>query len=114
MEQETMAFDIGEMSDLQTRLTNDGVVAGLPYPGRVSILMELGSARFIVNWDERAFEVCDTVGINDTWDFGFSVPAAAWEEFSKADPAPLNNTAQALVAQFGERTISGNRLKWAQ
>ena len=109
-----MAFDVGAMNDLQDRLSKDGVIAGLPYPGRVSVLMELGDARFIVTWDERGFEVHDNVGINDTWDFGFTVPSAAWEEFSKSDPAPLNNTAQALVAQFGEKLISGSRVKWAQ
>jgi pimeloyl-ACP methyl ester carboxylesterase len=109
-----MAFDTALLNDLQARLTSDGVIAGLPRPGSVSVLMEVDSCRFIIDWGERGFEVRTGIGINDSWDFGFLVPPAAWEEFKKSHPAPLNNTAQAMVAQFGEKLISGDRVKWAQ
>ena len=97
-----MAFDATLLNDLQSRLTSDGVIAGLPRPGSVSVLMDVDSCRFIVDWSERGFEVRTGIGINDSWDFGFTVPAAVWEEFAKSHPAPLNNTAQAMIAQLGE------------
>ena len=109
-----MSFDVALLSDLQSRLRSDGVIAGLPAPGRVSVLLEIDQSRFIVVWDDRGFAVNPSVGINDSWDFSFTVPASAWEEFAKPVPGPLNNTPQAMVAQFGERLISGNRVKWAQ
>lgn len=109
-----MSFDVKLLKELQHRLTSDAVVGGLPIPGRVSVMMDIASVRFLVSWDESGFKVEPTVGINSSWDFSVSVPDSAWMEFSKPDPAPLNNTAQALVAQLGERIISGNRVKWAQ
>jgi pimeloyl-ACP methyl ester carboxylesterase len=109
-----MSFDVTLLDNLQSRLTNDGVIAGLPRPGRVGVLIEIGQVRFLVGWDEGGFSVEPAIGINDSWDFSFSVPTGAWDEFSKVEPAPLNNTAQALVAQFGDKLISGNRIKWAQ
>src|SRR5258708_35905866 len=99
-EGETMAFDSNLLNDLQSRLTSDGVIAGLPRPGSVSVLIDVDSCRFIVDWTERGFEVRTGLGINDSWDFGFMVPAAAWEEFAKSHPAPLNKTAQAMVTRF--------------
>ena len=109
-----MSFDVALLSDLQSRLTEDGVIVGLPAPGRVRVLMAIDDARFIVEWDDRGFAVRPNIGINDSWDFSFTVPARAWAEYAKAIPGPLNNTAQAIVAQFGETVISGDRVKWAQ
>jgi hypothetical protein len=34
--------------------------------------------------------------------------------FRSPSPAPLNNTAQALVAQCGDKLMAGDRVKWAQ
>ena len=61
-----------------------------------------------------ASDISPAPDINDSWDFGFTVPASAWEEFAKVSPAPSHNTAQALVAQFGDGLIAGDRVKWAQ
>ena len=109
-----MPFDVESLTELKQRLTKDGVVGGLPQPGRVSVLMDIAAIRFIVNWDAGGFEIEPSVGINSAWDFGFTVPEAVWTEFSKPQPAPLNNTAQAMIAQLGEKIVSGNRVKWAQ
>jgi pimeloyl-ACP methyl ester carboxylesterase len=100
---------------LGSRLADDVVVAGLPAPERCRILMDVAGTRFGVSWDtDHGFEIHTAPDINDAWDFNFAVPASAWEEFAKPSPAPLNNTAQALVAQFGDTLISGDRVKWAQ
>jgi pimeloyl-ACP methyl ester carboxylesterase len=110
-----MSLDIALVEKLGSRLADDVVMAGLPAPGRCRILMDVGGARFGVSWDaDHDFEIRAAPDINDAWDFGFTVPASAWEEFAKPSPAPLNNTAQALVAQFSDTLISGDRVKWAQ
>ena len=109
-----MTFNVKLLEELQSRLTADVVVTGLPLPGRISILMDIATVRFLVTWEERGFEIDTAIGINSSWDFSFTVPEAIWEEFSKPDPAPLHNTAQALVARLSEKIIGGNRVKWAQ
>jgi pimeloyl-ACP methyl ester carboxylesterase len=110
-----MSLDIALVDKLGSRLADDVVMAGLPAPGRCRILMDVGGTRFGVSWDaDHDFEIRAAPDINDAWDFGFAVPASAWEEFAKPSPAPLNNTAQALVAQFSDTLISGDRVKWAQ
>jgi pimeloyl-ACP methyl ester carboxylesterase len=109
-----MSFDPDLLGALRGRLEIDSVIAGLPAPDRCAVLLEIDSVRFGVVWDATGFTVKTDVGINDSWDFGFTVPASAWVEFASELPAPLNNTAQAMVAQFGESLISGSRIKWAQ
>ena len=110
-----MGFDVALLGKLGSRLADDTVMAGLPAPDRCRILMEVAGVRFGVVWDgDHGFDVRASPDINDAWDFGFTVPAAAWDEFAKTSPAPLHNTAQALVARFGDSLISGNRVKWAQ
>jgi pimeloyl-ACP methyl ester carboxylesterase len=110
-----MGLDIALVDKLGSRLADDVVMAGLPAPGRCRILMDVGGTRFGVSWvADHDFEIRAAPDINDAWDFGFAVPASAWEEFAKPSPAPLNNTAQALVAQFSDTLISGDRVKWAQ
>ena len=110
-----MSFDTALVSKLGSRLADDVVMAGLPAPDRCRILMEIAGVRFGVVWDaDHGFDIRTAPDINDVWDFGFAVPAAAWEEFAKPSPAPLHNTAQALVTRFGDTIISGNRVKWAQ
>jgi pimeloyl-ACP methyl ester carboxylesterase len=110
-----MSLDIALVDKLGSRLADDVVMAGLPAPGRCRILMDVGGTRFGVSWDaDHDLEIRAAPDINDAWDFGFAVPASAWEEFAKPSPAPLNNTAQALVAQFSDTLISGDRVKWAQ
>jgi pimeloyl-ACP methyl ester carboxylesterase len=99
---------------LQARLAQDPIVATLPPPTQVAILLEIAGSRFIVAWNDTAILVKTSVGPSDHWDFGFTVPEAAWKEFTRTDPGPLNNTAQAMVAQFGEAIISGDKVKWAQ
>jgi len=102
------------LQSLQARLARDGIVTSLPPPTTVSILLDIASVRFIVTWSDAGVVVKTTVSDADRWDFGFTVPESAWNEFVKPDPAPLNNTAQAIVAQFGEAIISGDKVKWAQ
>jgi pimeloyl-ACP methyl ester carboxylesterase len=109
-----MSFDVALLDNLASRLTADGVVAGLPQPDRCRVLLEIDGVRFGVVWEPSGFQVQADPDINDTWDFGFVVPGAAWDEFAKPTPGPLNNTAQALVAQFGERLVWGSRVAWAQ
>ncbi len=102
------------LQNLQARLARDGVVAGLPPPSTVNILMDIASVRFIVSWSEAGVVVRTTVSDADRWDFGFTVPESAWNEFAKPVPTPLNNTAQSIRAQFGEAIVSGDKIKWAQ
>jgi pimeloyl-ACP methyl ester carboxylesterase len=109
-----MSFDPVLLDGLRNRLQADGVIAGLPAPDRCAVLLDIDSTRFGVIWSAAGFEVKPEVDINDSWDFGFTVPASAWTEFASDQPAPLNNTAQAMIAQFGERLVSGNRIRWAQ
>jgi pimeloyl-ACP methyl ester carboxylesterase len=109
-----MAFDPELLESLRDRLEHDGVIAGLPAPDRCRVLLEIDSVRFGVIWSSTGFEVKADVDLNDSWDFGFTVPSQAWAEFSSAKPAPLNNTGQALIAQFGESLVSGSRITWAQ
>jgi pimeloyl-ACP methyl ester carboxylesterase len=110
-----MGLDVGVVDKLGSRLADDVVMAGLPAPDRCRVLMDVASTRFGVSWDgHHGFDVFADPDINDAWDFGFTVPASAWEEFAKSSPAPLHNTAQALVAQFGDSLITGDRVKWAQ
>jgi hypothetical protein len=110
-----MPFDPKVLDELESRLKSDYVMAGLPHPGNCRVQLEVDGVRFGVRWsDGHGIEVEADPGINSAYDFAFVVPSAAWEEFSKASPAPLNNTAQALVAQFGDKLIWGDRVKWAQ
>jgi pimeloyl-ACP methyl ester carboxylesterase len=110
-----MGLDIAVVDKLGSRLADDVVVAGLPAPGRCRVLMDVGDTRFGVSWDaHHGFDVHVAPDINDAWDFGFTVPASAWDEFVKPIPPPLHNTAQALVARFGDTLIAGDRVKWAQ
>jgi pimeloyl-ACP methyl ester carboxylesterase len=110
-----MGLDTALVDKLVPRLVDDVVMAGLPAPGRCQVLMDVAGTRFGVVWDvDHGFDVRTAPDINDVWDFGFAVPASAWEEFAKPSPGPLNNTAQALVAQFGDTLIAGDRAKWAQ
>ncbi len=102
------------LQSLQARLARDGIVTTLPPPTTVGILLDIASVRFIVTWSDAGVVVKTTVSDADRWDFGFTVPEGAWKEFAKREPAPLNNTAQAIVAQFGETIISGDKIKWAQ
>jgi hypothetical protein len=39
------------------------------------------------------------VSPSEHWDFGFTVPEAAWKEFTRTAPGPLNNTAQASATR---------------
>jgi pimeloyl-ACP methyl ester carboxylesterase len=80
----------------------------------VDILLDVDSVRFIVSWNESGVSVKKSVGGADRWDFGFTVTGSAWKEFAKTDPGPLNNTPQAIYAQFGETIVSGDKVKWAQ
>ncbi len=105
---------IKRLQSLQARLARDGIVTALPSPTTVSILLDIASVRFIVTWSDAGVAVKTTVSDADRWDFGFTVPESAWNEFAKPEPSPLNNTAQAMVAQFGEAIISGDKVKWAQ
>jgi pimeloyl-ACP methyl ester carboxylesterase len=110
-----MSLNIAVVDKLGARLADDVVMTGLPAPDRCRVLMDVGGTRFGVTWDaERGIDIRINPDINDAWDFGFTVPASAWEEFAKPSPRPLGNTAQALVAQFGDTLISGDRVKWAQ
>jgi pimeloyl-ACP methyl ester carboxylesterase len=110
-----MGLDITVVDKLGSRLADDVVMAGLPAPGRCRVLMDVGDTRFGVSWDaHHGFDVHVVPDINDAWDFGFTVPASAWDEFVKPIPPPLHNTAQALVARFGDTLIAGDRVKWAQ
>src|SRR5271166_6047018 len=83
---------IERLQSLQARLTRDG----------------------IVTWSDAGVVLKTTVSDADRWDFGFTVPESAWNEFAKPEPGPLNNTAQAIVAQFAQDIVSGDKVKWAQ
>jgi pimeloyl-ACP methyl ester carboxylesterase len=110
-----MPFDPKVLDELESRLKSDYVMVGLPHPGDCRVQLEVDGVRFGVRWsDGHGIEVEADPGINSAYDFAFVVPSDAWEEFSKASPAPLNNTAQALVAQFGDQLMWGDRVKWAQ
>src|SRR5271166_1284203 len=102
------------LQNLQARLSRDGIVKVLPEPTTVSILLDIASVRFIVTWSDAGVVVKTTVSDADHWDFGFTVPESAWNEFAKPEPSPYNNTAQAIVAQFGMNIVSGDKVKWAQ
>jgi len=105
---------IERLQSLQARLTRDGIVTALPLPTTVSILLDIASVRFIVTWSDAGVVLKTTVSDADRWDFGFTVPESAWNEFAKPEPGPLNNTAQAIVAQFAQDIVSGDKVKWAQ
>ena len=102
------------LQTLHARLAQDPIVATLPPPTEVAIRLEVAGTRFIVAWNETGISVNASVSPSDHWDFGFTVPEPAWKEFAKTDPAPLNNTAQAMQSQFGDIIISGDTVKWAQ
>lgn len=110
-----MSFDTKVLDELESRLKSDYVMAGLPRSGDCRVQMDVAGVRFGVRWSgDQGIEVETEPGINSAYDFAFVVPDAAWDEFSKPSPAPLNNTAQALVAQFGDSLIWGDRVRWAQ
>jgi pimeloyl-ACP methyl ester carboxylesterase len=110
-----MSFDTKVLEDLETRLKSDYVMAGLPRAGECRVQLEVDGVRFGVAWSgDNGISVETDPGINSAYDFAFVVPSEAWDEFSKVSPAPLNNTAQALVAQYGDRLMWGDRVKWAQ
>jgi pimeloyl-ACP methyl ester carboxylesterase len=110
-----MTIVIELLDDLPARLASDSVMTGLPRAGDCRVLLEVDGVRFGVRWSgDHGIEVQTDPGINDSWDFGFVVPGEAWAELSKVSPPPLNNTAQALIAQYGDRLMWGDRVKWAQ
>jgi hypothetical protein len=81
------------LQSLQARLAQDPIVATLPP------LTQVAGSRFIVAWNDTAISVTTSVIPSDRWDFGFTVPEAAWKEFTRTDPGPLNNTAQASATR---------------
>jgi hypothetical protein len=110
-----MAFDPKVLNDLGVRLPADYVMADLPHPETCRVQIDVDGVRFgVTRSTERGIEVDSELDMNSTFDFAFTVPGAAWEGFSKPSPAPLNNTAQALVAQCGDKLMAGDRVKWAQ
>jgi pimeloyl-ACP methyl ester carboxylesterase len=110
-----MPLDPKVLDELESRLTSDYVMAGLPRAGECRVQLDVDGVRFGVRWSgDHGIEVNADPDINSAFDFAFVLPPTAWEEFSKPSPAPLNNTAQALVAQYGDKLMWGDRVKWAQ
>jgi hypothetical protein len=105
-------FDRAALADLRSRLETDGIVAGLPSADQVRVLVRISGSSFGVLWDGRSgVTVLPEPSSNDTWDFGFDIPADMWAELSKPAPPPTMNTAQALVNKLGHEIVWGDRVK---
>lgn len=103
-----------EIDTLASGLNDDPIVQALPELGECSIRFDLGADSFLVHVGPDAIAVEAGQGINDSWDFSFSIPQDAWDRFTSAPPPPGYNTAQAMVAKLGPEIVGGDRRKWAQ
>lgn len=105
-----MAFDL---ADLEANLNDDPVLLALPELGPCTILFSVDDARFVLQTGSN-ITVREAAGIDDSWDFSFTISPDAWKRASAQRPPPGYNTAQALVANIGPEIVGGDRRKWAQ
>lgn len=103
-----------DLDELQRQLHDDPVLNALPELGACSIRFTFGEDAFLLD-THPAVTLRQVGGIEDSWNFSFTVPGDAFERARSSTPPAGYNTAQALVRELGpDNVVIGDRRTWAQ